>query len=135
MDIFQTMKWFYNPDSKRPQADLKNGLLAPRLYWYSFLFTLCVLHLLLLGPVVWAQGAGKQENISRLLTLEGHAELATGGNEAWKEISPGQVLAVGDRLKMGDHSRGTVLLSDSSVIRVSENTILHILPPPDSTRK
>jgi ferric-dicitrate binding protein FerR (iron transport regulator) len=66
---------------------------------------------------------------SRLLETSGQVEVATVTNSAWRAAHPNDVLQVGDRLRTGKDSRATLRLSDKSVIRVDQNTVLELTPP------
>src|SRR5437667_1930754 len=64
-----------------------------------------------------------------LLTIEGKVEASTAGSTAWTPARTNQILRVGERLRTGPRSRATLRLSDKSVLRINELTILKIQPP------
>ena len=66
---------------------------------------------------------------SALLSAEGTVELSHAGEASWHAAQAGQLLAVGDRLRTGRHSRATVRLADLSVFRVNELSTLQIIEP------
>lgn len=64
-----------------------------------------------------------------LLTAQGQVELQAAPTAPWQVARPGHRLRVGDRLRTHKHSRAAVRLSDSSVLRVNELTVLEIQAP------
>ncbi|HWY75870.1 MAG TPA: FecR domain-containing protein, partial [Verrucomicrobiae bacterium] len=66
-----------------------------------------------------------------VLTIEGTVEVARVGTTAWNAAETNLALAFGDTLRTGPRSRATVRLSDLSVLRVNEKTILQIRPQSD----
>jgi tetratricopeptide (TPR) repeat protein len=63
-----------------------------------------------------------------VLTVEGTVEVAKSGRNEWAPASTNSDLAFGDSLRTGPRSRATVRLSDLSVLRVNERTVLEIRP-------
>src|ERR1041385_1642456 len=61
-----------------------------------------------------------------ILTIEGTVEINRGGTEKWLPAKTNLSLAAGDSLRTGPRSRATVRLSDLSVLRVNEKTVLEI---------
>src|SRR2546429_4390180 len=61
-----------------------------------------------------------------VLTIEGTVEVSRAGTTQWASASTNLSLGFGDSLRPGPHSRSTVRLSDLSVLRVNENTLLEI---------
>ena len=61
-----------------------------------------------------------------VLTIEGTVEVSRAGTTQWASASTNLSLGFGDSLRTGPHSRSTVRLSDLSVLRVNENTVLEI---------
>src|SRR5438270_10533492 len=59
-----------------------------------------------------------------VLTVEGTVELNRSGAGTWQTAATNAALAFGDSLRTGPQSRATVKLSDLSVLRVSEKTVL-----------
>jgi len=65
---------------------------------------------------------------STLLEFSGTVEFAPAGAAAWQPAKAGQLLRLGDRLRTQADSRATLRLSDRSVIRVNQLTVLEIRP-------
>ncbi len=63
-----------------------------------------------------------------VLTVEGTVEVARTGDSQWTAITTNVALGFGDSLRTAPQSRATVRLSDLSVIRVNEKTVLEIRP-------
>ncbi|HEX3800655.1 MAG TPA: TonB-dependent receptor [Verrucomicrobiae bacterium] len=63
-----------------------------------------------------------------VLTVEGTVEIARTGETQWTAVSTNVTLGFGDSLRTASQSRATVRLSDLSVIRVNEKTVLEIRP-------
>ena len=63
-----------------------------------------------------------------VLTAEGTVEIAKSGRTEWTTASTNLDLSFGDSLRTGPRSRATVRLSDLSVLRVNERTVLEIRP-------
>ncbi len=95
--------------------------------------TLLSLSLLLtVGFGVQAQTPSAATNQAGLvLTIEGTVEVARAGTTAWNAADTNLTLAFGDSLRTGPRSRATVRLSDFSVLRVNEKTVLQIRPQVD----
>ena len=77
------------------------------------------------------QNLHAQENApppSTLLTAEGKVEVFTTGAAAWTPAHANQSLGIGDRVRTGVRSRATLRLSDQTVLRVNELTLLEIRP-------
>ncbi|MEO5802820.1 MAG: FecR domain-containing protein [Verrucomicrobiota bacterium] len=66
---------------------------------------------------------------SMLLTLENKVEVALAGQAGWLPARTNQILHVGDRVRTGARSRATIRLSNLTVLRVYELTMLQIHPP------
>jgi len=60
--------------------------------------------------------------------MEGTVEIAKSGRTEWTAVSTNLDLGFGDSLRTGPRSRATVRLSDLSVLRVNERTVLEIRP-------
>ncbi len=73
-----------------------------------------------------AQDAPSQP--ASLLTAEGKVEVFATAVAAWKPAQTNQTLKVGDRVRTGVRSRATLRLSDQTVLRVNELTLLEIRP-------
>ena len=63
-----------------------------------------------------------------LLTIEGKVGVYTKTSEGWRMAHTNETLAVGDRVRTGARSRATLRLSDQTVLRVNELTLLEIRP-------
>src|SRR5579862_8344581 len=63
-----------------------------------------------------------------VLSVEGIVEVAKAGDARWVAASTNLHLAFGDTLRTGSRSRAVVRLSDLSVLRVNEKTILEVRP-------
>ena len=61
-----------------------------------------------------------------VLTIEGTVEVSRAGTTQWARASTNLSLGFGDSLRTGPRSRATVRLSDLSVLRVNEKTVLEI---------
>lgn len=70
-----------------------------------------------------------------LLEVSGHADFSLAGSLLWQPVTRGQSLGPGDRLRTHADSRATVQLSDRSVIRINELTVLEIRAPLGSGKK
>ena len=66
---------------------------------------------------------------SQLLEMAGRVEVMTAGTNTWRLAKQGDLLKLGDRVRTGPESRTSLRLSDKSVIRVDQNTVLEITPP------
>lgn len=66
---------------------------------------------------------------SIVLTIEGKVETAIAGTMNWQVARTNEILHVGDRLRTGLRSRATVRLSNLTVLRVNELTVLQIQAP------
>ncbi|MDB6109059.1 MAG: FecR protein, partial [Pedosphaera sp.] len=73
-----------------------------------------------------APAGGETNQAGVVLTIEGTVEVARSGTSPWSTANTNLVLAFGDSLRTGPHSRATVRLSDLSVLRVNEKTVLEI---------
>ena len=76
---------------------------------------------------------GKERSAGVVLTIEGTVEVAAAGSSNWSPASTNLSLAFGDSLRTGARSRATVRLSDLSVLRVNEKTVLEIRPQTERT--
>jgi len=74
------------------------------------------------------------EPASRLVEFDGTVEITIAGTNDWRPAITNQFLHPGDRLRTAAESRATLLLSDRSVIRVNQSTILEIQPPSQPAR-
>jgi FecR protein len=71
---------------------------------------------------------------SQLIEFAGTVEITAANTNDWRPARVNQLLRPGDRLRTGADSRATLQLSDRSVIRVGESTLLEIEPPPQPAR-
>jgi Tfp pilus assembly protein PilF len=71
---------------------------------------------------------------TRLVEFAGRVEITAAGTNDWHLAKTHQLLHPGDRLRTAADSRATLQLSDRSVIRVSQSTILEIQPPSQPAR-
>jgi Tfp pilus assembly protein PilF len=72
---------------------------------------------------------------SVIKSVEGIVEVSEAGTVEWKPAKVNQLLKIGDRLRTGKDGRASVLLTDRSVLRVDERTILQISAPKRKTKK
>jgi predicted Zn-dependent protease len=72
--------------------------------------------------------------VSQLFEFAGTVEITVAYTNDWRPARLKQFLHPGDRLRTAADSRATLQLSDRSVIRVSESTILEIQPPTQPAR-
>ncbi len=93
---------------------------------------LAALNLVLTSPAC-AQTAAKERSAGVVLTIEGTVEVAPAGSSRWSPAKTNMSLAFGDSLRTGARSRATVRLSDLSVLRVNEKTVLEIRPQAERT--
>jgi len=70
-----------------------------------------------------------------LIEAAGKVEISRAGSKEWLVHDLSTRLVPGDRLKTGSDSRATLLLSDRSVIRVGQHTIVLIQPSPPKPAK
>lgn len=66
---------------------------------------------------------------SRLVEFDGQVEVTRANTNDWHPARLHQILRPGDRLRTAADSRATLQLSDRSVIRISQSTILEIKQP------
>jgi len=72
---------------------------------------------------------------SLLLTIEGRVEVSQRGSLQWAAGTANQELSAGDRVRTGLKSRATLRLSDMSVLRLNQLTVLEIRPPQTGSEK
>ncbi len=77
----------------------------------------------------------EDKSASQLIEAAGQVEFSSGGRTNWSLATNGLALLPGDRVRTRAASRAAVLLSDRSVIRLSERTTLEILPPRRAEKK
>jgi serine/threonine protein kinase len=66
-----------------------------------------------------------------IMTMQGVVEVAMKGGTNWMSARTNMVLAAGDLVRILSQSRAVLRLSDSTILRVDENSILEIFPPTD----
>ena len=71
---------------------------------------------------------------SRLIEFSGKVEITIASTNDWQPAHINQFLHPGDRLRTAADSRATLQLSDRSVIRVGQSSILEIQPPTQPAR-
>ena len=71
---------------------------------------------------------------NQLIGFAGRVEITLANTNNWRPAHLYQQLHPGDRLRTGADSRATLQLSDRSVIRVGQSTILEIQPPTQPAR-
>jgi hypothetical protein len=71
---------------------------------------------------------------SQIVEFAGTVEITAANTNDWRPARLNQLLHPGDRLRTAADSRATLQLSDRSVIRVSQSTILEIQPPTQPAR-
>ncbi len=86
---------------------------------------------LIFQNVTRAQSGPDVRPAGLVLTREGVVEVMRGGTSQWGPARANLALAFGDSLRTGPHSRATVRLSDLSVVRLNEKTVLEIRPQAD----
>jgi ferric-dicitrate binding protein FerR (iron transport regulator) len=98
--------------------------------WLTRVWVAWWLSLGLLRAAEPTTGAGE------LVEFTGKVEVATAG-QGWAAAKAGQPLRVGDQVRTGPASRATCRLSDRSVIRVDQDTVLELRAPeqPGATRR
>ena len=79
-----------------------------------------------------AQTAGTNHLAGVVLTADGVVEVIHSGGSQWISATTNLNLTFGDSLRTGPHSRATVRLSDLSVVRVNEKTVLEIRAQADA---
>ncbi|MEW6156936.1 MAG: FecR domain-containing protein [Verrucomicrobiota bacterium] len=94
------------------------------LFWLGFTF-----------PASAQEKPQTQTSKTRLVAMQGTVEVSLAGTQEWKAASAGQNLSVGDRLRTAKRSRAALELSDRSVLRVNESTVLHFLDAAASGKK
>lgn len=77
----------------------------------------------------------RAQDTAALLTVEGKVEAFITGTAAWNPARTNQALKVGDRVRTGVRSRATLRLSDQTVLRVNELTLLEIRPGLTGTKR
>ncbi len=75
------------------------------------------------------QASANTNAASQLVEFAGTVEVAAAGTNDWRPAHLNQLLHPGDHLRTAPQSRATLQLSDRSVIRVNQSTLLEIQPP------
>lgn len=76
-----------------------------------------------------------ETNVTTLLTAEGKVEVTAAGTPLWRSARTNEMLEPGSRLRTGPRSRATLRLSDQTVLRVNELSVVEIRPTPGSGAK
>jgi len=82
-----------------------------------------------------AEATSPSRDTSVLLSVEGRVEVARSGSLQWTPGVANQELMAGDRVRTGLKSRATLRLSDLSVLRLNQLTVLEIRPPQSAEEK
>ena len=72
---------------------------------------------------------------SQLVEFAGKVEVTLAATNDWRPATTNQFLHPGDRLRTAADSRATLRLSDRSLIRVNQSTLLEIQPPTNPARR
>lgn len=75
-----------------------------------------------------ARGETRPAWAGKVLSVEGAVEIAASGQTQWTPATTNVQLQFGDTLRTGARSRAAVQLSDLSVLRVNEKTVLEVRP-------
>ncbi len=110
--------------------------------------TLSSVHVLLLALIACALGLtttqsqaqattapASKDFASQLVEFAGKVEVTLAATNDWRPASTNQLLHPGDRLRTAADSRATLRLSDRSLIRVNQSTLLEIQPPTNPARR
>jgi outer membrane receptor protein involved in Fe transport/Tfp pilus assembly protein PilF len=84
---------------------------------------------LLLGCWLGGRLTAADAFLSRVVELAGPVEFARAGAEQWQAAQTNLALNAGDRLRTGKAGRATLQLSDRSVIRLDQSSLLEIQVP------
>jgi len=106
-----------------------NHRLLAGMDWRGTIVAFCFILLGLAAPPCARGGSPTAPDQAGLvLTVEGVVEINRAGTEKWIAARTNLSLSYGDSLRTGPRSRATVRLSDLSVLRVNEKTVLEIRP-------
>ena len=72
---------------------------------------------------------------SQLVEFAGNVEVTPAATNDWRAARTNQFLHPGDRLRTATDSRATLRLSDRSVVRINQSTVLEIQPPTQPARR
>jgi len=98
--------------------------------WQTIPLRLSALGLLLwLGSFSATAQVVSSNLASQILEISGKVEISAGANNAWRAARTNELLRAGHRLRTDPDSRAMLRLSDKSVIRIDQNTLLEIMPP------
>lgn len=84
---------------------------------------------LLSAAAALTSAAAADAFLSRVVEFHGSVEVLRSGTEQWLPAQTNLVLGIGDRLRTGARARATLQLSDRSVIRVDQSSLLQLQPP------
>ena len=111
--------------AQRPS--FKGGVCLARFGFAGMLF-------LLAGWLSTAAAAESKRAYHELLTPHGSVEVLRKGSNAWTPATTNLFLFPGDAVRTGRHSRAAVRLSNDSVIRLDQLTVMRF-PEPSGPRK
>ena len=90
--------------------------------------------LLALVPFSNAQSADSARAAAVIVSIEGKVEVSRAGQATWQAAQTNMLLQVGDRIRTGIRSRAMVRLSNQSVMRINELTVIMLPAPPAGAR-
>src|SRR5258705_7307685 len=80
-------------------------------------------------PVLSVKAQTVKPTQAIILEIEGTVETSAAGAAAWKAAQTNQVLAAGVRVQTRQHSRAVIRLTDLSLLRLGEETLVEIPAP------
>src|ERR1035441_4132074 len=111
----------------------KPGSMCARSMAWRFCLAIATL---LTFPTAHAQPAkAPPEDVVVLLSIEGKADLAPAGTDAWAPATNHQVIHLGDRLRTDKFSRAIIRFSKWGQLRVREASLFTIEPPREPGRR
>ncbi len=95
-----------------------------------------VLLVLLLGTILpaVAQTQGCDPPIARVISLQGVVKAQRANQAQWVPVVLDERLCAGDRLRTGESSRAALALSDETVTRIDQNTVIAFQPSTDAKK-
>jgi ferric-dicitrate binding protein FerR (iron transport regulator) len=114
-----------------PMMRIPTSTPATLLRWTLAIFATVVLNPKLLAESVTSTNASSG---SRLVGFVGSVEATLAGTNDWHRAFTNQWLYPGDRLRTGLDSRATLQLSDRSIVRINQSTIIEIRSPAPPAR-
>jgi tetratricopeptide (TPR) repeat protein len=67
--------------------------------------------------------------VAQAISVQGKVEVASGGTSAWLPVHQHDRLCPGDHLRVGANSRAGLTLTDDTLLRLAENSIIRISAP------